>query len=748
MQTSNPNLAGPSLKTLPGDDLRQIMWRFADRYDLQMMVQATRAVARGPVARAVANGERNTHEWTPAKAALLKHYDESGITSAFLDPAEGGYLEGPKNLALALLAFELSWVDAGAATASLAGNLGLSPIHERGTPEQRASYMSKAVPTKPGEDRVPWRYAFALTEPLPFVGVETGMLAGKVRVAEWKDGQEPLLQVEKRGRFITNMGYANVVTAAVDSDDPKIKGSCMVILEETDPGIFDRGTPTKKLVHQLSSTNDPVFNLKVPASRIIGGYSVKDGVIIPKHSHGEIIEAVFRRTRVTVGLMTSAKLLSAIEPVILYARGRFRGGEGAPGTPRYELGLQQKEDVLHRLVDIWATGEASASLGFAAARLFDELDPLEKVKDQFLAEKGLTGRAAIKELSKKQQGALELVKQRAAGIFPAEQSDLPAGSRQPANPLVRFVMLDSLANVLCPACKLWNTGHGANMMREAVSLMGGYGVTEDCPGFLGQKWMDAQLEATYEGPEAVQRLQLSITMTNELFLAQFAQWTAEMKRVASDRPGTGACTLGTAMSLWRWTLQQAQTATDADGGKLYHKSRQGVTFPLADALCWLLAARQFILDVIELETKGAENPALADGLAGTVAFFNDLCHVQAARAAGEVGRICAEIVHGYNRHPAWDDASCHACYCAEELESLEGIIPGIDGSARAYSDVSEAGEAHPLKAGPCVKFTGLEDFVRLRARLDGCLTGCRLAKDRAAESLTKVMTREALDYPA
>ena len=30
--------------------------------------------------------------------------------------------------------------------------------------------------------------------------------------------------------------------------------------------------------------------------------------------------------------------------------------------------------------------------------------------------------------------------------------------------------------------------------------------------------MDAQLEATYEGPEAVQRLQLSITMTNELFL--------------------------------------------------------------------------------------------------------------------------------------------------------------------------------------------------------------------------------------
>ena len=47
-----------------------------------------------------------------------------------------------------------------------------------------------------------------------------------------------------------------------------------------------------------------------------------------------------------------------------------------------------------------------------------------------------------------------------------------------------------------------------------------------------------------------------------------------------------------------------------------------------------------------------------------------------------------------------------------------------------------------------MKFTGLEAFVRLRAKLDGCLTGARLAKDRAAEALTKVMIPEALDYPA
>src|ERR1019366_6238790 len=93
-----------TLRTLPGDDVRQILWRFADRYDLHMLVQSTRAVARGPVARLVAAGARNTHEWTPEKAALLTHFDEAGITSVFMDPHQGGFIERPKNLALAMVA--------------------------------------------------------------------------------------------------------------------------------------------------------------------------------------------------------------------------------------------------------------------------------------------------------------------------------------------------------------------------------------------------------------------------------------------------------------------------------------------------------------------------------------------------------------------------------------------------------------------------------------------------------------------
>jgi alkylation response protein AidB-like acyl-CoA dehydrogenase len=725
-----------SLRTLPSDAVRQILWQFADRYDLQMLVQSARGVARGPVAKLVAQGGRNSHEWTPAKAGLLEAFDRSGITAVFLDPEQGGFLAGPKNLALALVAFELAWVDGGAATASLAGCLALAPIHERGTSEQQQHYMKLAAPAQPGEDRKPWRGAFCLTEPIPYVGVDTGMLDGKVRIVDWKPGNEPILQVEKRGRFITNIGFANFVTAAVDSDDERIKGSCMVILEEGDPGVFDRGIPTKKMVHQLSSTGDPIFNLRIPASRIVGGYDVKDGVLIPRFSHSAVIEAVFRRTRVTVGVMTAAKLLSAVEPIIRYQRGRFRGAATAtPGSVRYEMGLQARQDALHRLVDIWATGEASASLAFAAARTFDELDPLEKEVDALLTERNLT-RGRAKFFRQVSEEAVELFK-------------LPADDPQRAcllsDPLYRFVLLDSVTDILCPAAKLWNTGYGTQMMREAVSLMGGYGITEDCPGFLGNKWMDAQLEATYEGPEAVQRRQLAVTMTNPLFLAQFRTWIKEIRAIASDHPGTGACTLATAMTMWLWTLERLQHSTDASGSKLYQSARQGVTFPLADALCWLLAVRCQILDVLELERRGPQDASVAEGLPGLLNFFTDLCHVQSARASGEVARICAELVFGYNRHPAWDDPNHGGCFLQEDLLELEGFIPGI---AACATDVISSDGSHPPKAGPCAKCNGAEQFLALHNRLDMCMTGARLAKDRAAEAVSQIMIPEVLDYPA
>jgi len=227
-----------------------------------------------------------------------------------------------------------------------------------------------------------------------------------------------------------------------------------------------------------------------------------------------------------------------------------------------------------------------------------------------------------------------------------------------------------------------------------VSLMGGYGITEDCPGFLTQKWSDAQLEATYEGPECVQRLQMSRTMENELFLAQFKNWIKDLRDLAKRKSKMGAEVLANAMELWLWSLVFLQANKDANGKTLYGGQRQGVMFPLADALAWILGARQLILDTLELETKGPENPSLAEGLAGVVNFYSDLSGVQAARTAGEVGKVCAELVYGYQL------------------------------AAKA-----------------------LKPFAELRAKTDASLVGIRFSKDRAAEAVAQVMIPEALDYP-
>ncbi len=84
-------------------------------------------------------------------------------------------------------------------------------------------------------------------------------------------------------------------------------------------------------------------------------------------------------------------------------------------------------------------------------------------------------------------------------------------------------------------------------------------------------------------------------------------------------------------------------------------------------------------------------------------------------------------------------------FLASELGAYEETMPGI--SAMAVDVVGEDGR-HPQKAGPCAGCGGQGEFLRLQNKLTSCLSGSRLAKDRAAETVSKVMIPEALDYPA
>jgi hypothetical protein len=212
------------------------------------------------------------------------------------------------------------------------------------------------------------------------------------------------------------------------------------------------------------------------------------------------------------------------------------------------------------------------------------------------------------------------------------------------------------------------------------------------------------------------RRQVREVVTSPALLATVPGWVLELRQIAGLRAGTGACTIASALQLWLWTVQHTMQAAP---------SREAALAELAETFCWLLAAR---CQVLQIEVLAPPAP-------GAASFSSDLSHALAARVAGTAATSCAEIVFGYRRHLSWDAEGCASCYGAADLDELEGLMPGIASSARAHADVVESNGSHAPKAGPCARTTGVEEFARLRAKLDGCLTGARLARARAAAAL-------------
>jgi hypothetical protein len=111
--------------------------------------------------------------------------------------------------------------------------------------------------------------------------------------------------------------------------------------------------------------------------------------------------------------------------------------------------------------------------------------------------------------------------------------------------------------------------------------------------------------------------------------------------------------------------------------------------------------------------------------------------VYAAHASALTAAACAELVFGYRRHLVWDAEGCATCYVSDDLDELEAFMPGIASGAGTTIDVIGADGSHPAKRGPCARVDGLEVFMRLRSRLDACLSGSRIAKDRAAATMAR-----------
>lgn len=256
-------------------------------------------------------------------------------------------------------------------------------------------------------------------------------------------------------------------------------------------------------------------------------------------------------------------------------------------------------------------------------------------------------------------------------------------------------------------------GIGRNVLEAAVTILEGERESR-VPGA--------------EDLEAWDRLREAVTMP-ELSLMVVPGWIHELRELAASRPDTGACTIGSALELWLWTAKHFLSGAGAGDESAAHAIDD-----LTEAICPLLAARAFAIAVETEESRS--NPVEAT-------FIADLCHLNAGRASASTGATCAELVFGYRQHLKWDAEGCATCYAAEELDDLESLVPGISSGARMAADVIETDGSHPSKAGPCVRFEGVDSFVRLRGRLDGCLTGARIARDRAVAEIARSLAATA-----
>jgi butyryl-CoA dehydrogenase len=217
---------------------------------------------------------------------------------------------------------ELSRVCSAVAVSYAAVDLGIIPLLEYGTEEQKQKYLPDIAAGK----RLA---AFALTEPT------AGSDASAIKTTAEKVSGGYVLNGSKQ--FITNGGEAELYTVIALTDKTRgARGASAILVEKDTPG-FSFGKKEKKLGIRASSTRELIFqNCLVPEENIIG----KEGM----------------------GFIITMKLFDKSRP-----------GIGAQARQRIQFGhpIFSLQAVQHMLADMATQVEAARALVYAAAKTVD-----------------------------------------------------------------------------------------------------------------------------------------------------------------------------------------------------------------------------------------------------------------------------------------------------------------------------------------------------------------------------------------
>ncbi len=266
---------------------------------------------------------------------IMKDLADSDMFRVFIPEEYEGL--GGGCLDLCLVVEELSRVCSAVAVSYAAVDLGIIPLLEYGTEEQKRKYLPDIAAGK----RLA---AFALTEPT------AGSDASAIKTTAEKVSGGYLLNGSKQ--FITNGGDAELYTViALTAKNRGARGASAILVEKDTPG-FSFGKKEKKLGIRASSTRELIFqNCLVPEENLIG----KEGM-------GFIITMkLFDKSRPGIGAQALGLAQGALEAAVDYARHRIQFGH-----PIFSL-----QAVQHMLADMATQVEAARALVYAAARNVD-----------------------------------------------------------------------------------------------------------------------------------------------------------------------------------------------------------------------------------------------------------------------------------------------------------------------------------------------------------------------------------------
>ena len=269
-------------------------------------------------------------------AEIVKVLAQSDLFSLCIPTEYGGMGSGLLDLCIATE--ELSRVDGGVATVYAASFLGMFPILNFGTQEQKEKYLPDiAKGTK--------LTAFGLTEP------EAGSDASAVKTTAKKDGDHYILNGTKH--FITNGGDAEIYTIIAVTDKNKgPRGMSAFILEKGMEG-FTFGKKEEKMGIRASGTGELIFNdVKVPKENLLGG----------KEGNGFIATMkTFDQSRPGVAAQAVGIGQGAVELATEYSHQRVQFGKT----------ISSFQGIQWMLADMATKVEAARSLVYSVASMVD-----------------------------------------------------------------------------------------------------------------------------------------------------------------------------------------------------------------------------------------------------------------------------------------------------------------------------------------------------------------------------------------